>query len=173
MRKLRNLCRPAQGQWFILSFSAENSRNSENSLEILKILRKFWKFSENSENSPKVLKIRRKLLKNKVFFWGQHIVSYQIKKPHIVSSRKKNVSLMGDGGPAYQYEQSLKDFFSLRMCFLGEGWSVVPACLPKPHSWLHQGGAATYVYYYLSLSYRIRLVHVYYQTLLKMKKMQQ
>ena len=33
-----------------------------------KILRKFRKFPENSKNSPKILKIRQKFLKNKVFF---------------------------------------------------------------------------------------------------------
>jgi len=67
--------------------------------------RKFQKISENSENSPKIQKthepkssttttapkipkICRKFLKKKVFFEAlitYHIISYQEKKPHIVS----------------------------------------------------------------------------------------
>merc|ERR1711872_1024781 len=50
--------------------------------------RKFQKFSENSKNSPKILKIRRKFLKKKVFFEAlisYRIVSYREKNPHIVS----------------------------------------------------------------------------------------
>merc|ERR1712109_188968 len=50
--------------------------------------RKFQKFAENSKNSPKILKIRRKFLKKKVFFEAlisYRIVSYRKKNPHIVS----------------------------------------------------------------------------------------
>mgnify|MGYP003328900536 CR=1 FL=1 len=57
--------RYSQNQWFFLSF-----------------------FAENSENSPKILKIRRKFLKKKVFFEAlisYRIVSYREKNPHIVS----------------------------------------------------------------------------------------
>merc|ERR1712107_977611 len=45
-------------------------------------------FAENSENSPKILKIRRKFLKKKVFFEAlisYRIVSYREKNPNIVS----------------------------------------------------------------------------------------
>ena len=87
--------RYSQNQWFFCLFSPK----------IPKILRKFWKFPENSENpwtkvvnnnnsaensknSPKILKIRRKFLKKKVFFEAlisYRIVSYREKNPHIVS----------------------------------------------------------------------------------------
>ena len=73
-----------------------NSENSPEIPEIPKILRKFQKFAEISESSPKILKIRRKFIKIKVFLWGPNIVSYRIvsrKKPSyridIVSRRKK------------------------------------------------------------------------------------
>ena len=45
-------------------------------------------FAENSKKSPKILKIRRKFLKKKVFFEAlisYRIVSYREKNPHIVS----------------------------------------------------------------------------------------
>ena len=45
-------------------------------------------------------------------------------------------------------EQSLKDFFSPNVFPGRRMGSVVPACLLKPHSWPHQGGAVTYVYYH-------------------------
>ena len=90
--------RYSQNQWFFCLFSP-------------KILWKFRKFPENSENpwtkvfnnnnnnnadnsknSPKILKIRRKFLKKKVFFEALISYRYRIisrKNPNIVSSRKK------------------------------------------------------------------------------------
>merc|ERR1712203_629998 len=49
-------------------------------------------FAENSENSPKILKIRRKFLKKKVFF--EALISYRI-----VSYREKNPIATGWSGP--------------------------------------------------------------------------
>ena len=98
----------SQGQWFILSFSAENSpknpkilwkfrkfsgnsENSENSQKFLKICRKFWKFTENS-------------LKRRSFY--EALISYRIEKKTLISYRyriesKKSLSLRGDCNTFY------------------------------------------------------------------------